>query len=296
MSVIPGTPGHDVLRGTTGHDLIFGGSGDDTIFGNDGNDTIYGGDGSDYIHCGRGVDNIYAGNSDNYIFIDDTFDFYNRAGDNIDGGEGLDAIIVQSNTTTGSILSIKLGEVKNVEILYNDSYKSLVIEGAGLIDVSSIHWYASARGADDFSSPGHISGSALNDTIKGFNFANHNDTILGGNGNDLIYGYAGNDFLMGDAGNDTLVGGAGDDQLRGGSGNDTFQFDYRYIEGQDVIHDFASGEDVIHVTNTRGLLNFDNLIITDNANGCSFAIHSGTLVQLNGITADSLSASDFLFT
>lgn len=329
MATIFGTTGHDVLNGTRSHDFIDGRAGNDTIYGGDGLDTIYGGSGDDEIHGGKGVDMIYGGDGDDIIYVNDDLDFYFKGGDTIDGGGGNNKIIAQSNSTTGSVLAIKLGEVSKIQILYNDSNKSLIIQGAGKIDVSSIIEY-DAKGGD----LSQIWGSNLNDTIKGFDViskknpagiwevVHFNDTITGGAGNDHIFGNAGDDLLLGESGNDTLEGGIGNDTLRGGAdndtliggegydslsggvGNDTFLFDYSTYftspdpgyEDVDTINDFTQGEDVIHITNTGGALDFDNMLMADYEDGCAFLINNGTAVIVKGISAADMTAADFLFT
>ncbi len=71
------------------------------------------------------------------------------------------------------------------------------------------------------------------------------DTLYGGEGDDTLYGDKGNDKIFGSLGDDTLIGGAGNDQLTGGDGEDVFY--YSAGEGNDVIVDYVSYEDIIQI-------------------------------------------------
>jgi len=94
------------------------------------------------------------------------------------------------------------------------------------------------------------------DTVHG---GDARDTLRGGDGDDTLFGDGDKDSLYGDAGNDTLIGGASQDRLTGGSGRDVF----KYLAAgdssgslQDVILDFAQGQDLIDVS---GLLSGTDL-------------------------------------
>lgn len=83
---------------------------------------------------------------------------------------------------------------------------------------------------DTLSSIENVTGSRLDDTIRGDNKANvldgdfGDDYVSGRDGADTLRGYYGQDALNGGAGRDVLDGGAGLDTLRGGSAGDTFVF------------------------------------------------------------------------
>lgn len=91
-------------------------------------------------------------------------------------------------------------------------------------------------------------GGSGNDFLRG---DSGNDTLNGWTGNDELYGGAGNDVLNGGSGNDALIGGTGKDTLTGGTGNDVFVFlsaqEAGKSAGRDVISDFVSGVDFIHL-------------------------------------------------
>ncbi len=138
------------------------------------------------------------------------------------------------------------------------------------------------------------------------------DTILGGTGADVVLGGSGNDNLSGNSGNDTLNGGSGrdkvsggagddvigggqgDDNLTGGGGSDTFVF--APGGGDDTIHDFQAGRDLIDVS-ALGIESFRALkaLIDDHGAAVVIDFGPGTSVTLEGIGVGHLGASDFLF-
>lgn len=290
MATIFGTSGNDTITGTTSADSLFGSSGNDTISGGEGNDYISGGDGADSISGGRGKDTIYGGSGNDIIAVDDALDYYSLAGDDIQGEDGIDTIRAYS-TSSGSLIVIRLGAISGVEYIYNTSTtKTLVIEGAGVIDLHSILAYETAGGA-----LGQIWGSSGNDTISGFDFAAVADTISAGSGADLVKGFAGNDSILGGAGNDTINGGAGNDYLTGMTDRDLFEFAANTNEGSDMVTDFADGVDGIRLTGTGGTLTFADLVFADTTDGCVLTLAGGTIVTLRGINSASMDAGDFLF-
>lgn len=120
------------------------------------------------------------------------------------------------------------------------------------------------------------------------------DTLQGGLGADFIEGGSGNDVLFGasegvtDAAADTLLGGSGDDVIfldtgdigSGNTGADTF-----HIVGSATITDFDPLEDMLVVRHTGGI----PPTVTDQTvgpDGVQLALSDGTVVTLNGLTAD----------
>ena len=69
------------------------------------------------------------------------------------------------------------------------------------------------------------------------------DYLVGNDVDNVLTGNAGDDVLVGNGGDDTLIGGEGADEMTGGEGADLF-----VIEGNDIITDFASGEDTIDLS------------------------------------------------
>ncbi|WP_321363410.1 calcium-binding protein [uncultured Celeribacter sp.] len=93
------------------------------------------------------------------------------------------------------------------------------------------------------------------DTIDG---GGDNDTLYGGNHDDILQGGSGNDTLYGQADDDRIDGGLGNDDLYGGTGADTFVLAGTF--GDDVIHDFTDGEDLIDLSGTSGLLSMVDVV------------------------------------
>lgn len=85
-----------------------------------------------------------------------------------------------------------------------------------------------------------LAGQGGDDRLKG---GGGSDVLKGGGGDDRLYGQKGADTLKGGRGDDTLDGGKGNDVLVGGGGADRFVF--RRSSGEDVVHDFALGEDTL---------------------------------------------------
>lgn len=138
-------------------------------------------------------------------------------------------------------------------------------------------------GNDDF-----VFGKGGNDKIA---LGKGADVGLGGDGKDIILGGRGDDTLNGGDGNDRLVGGRHDDMLTGGAGADVFVFGRR--DGEDVITDFAAGEDAIslrHFNGKRDVLDF----VSDGEDGATITFGK-TVVTLDGVAAGDLTADDFLF-
>jgi Ca2+-binding RTX toxin-like protein len=154
------------------------------------------------------------------------------------------------------------------------------------------------------------------------------ENVIGGSGNNTLNGDTGPNSLTGGGANDILDGGAGNDTLTGFTGNNTFKFDDGW--GHDVITDFihtklfegsedpsrlgegtghdiidvtkdpsrlfdGTGHDIIDLTNVTGLYSMSQLKIVDTQLGASIEFGTNSIL-LDGVKADSLTASDFSFT
>ncbi len=116
-------------------------------------------------------------------------------------------------------------------------------------------------------------------------------------GDDILDGRGAMDGLFGGDGNDILIGGTGNDGLNGGAGNDIFVMTQE-ATALDGIGDFTSGEDLIDLSGDdfADVWGLHNITLVDDIYGnteINFA--SGYQVILNGVSAASLSASDFIF-
>ena len=92
----------------------------------------------------------------------------------------------------------------------------------------------------------NITGGSSSDALTGDKKAN---VLEGGRGDDTLDGAKASDSLDGGKGNDTLIGGLGNDTLTGGAGRDEFVFSAKPGPANvDVIADFASGIDMVHLS------------------------------------------------
>ena len=146
-----------------------------------------------------------------------------------------------------------------------------------------------------------VSGGSGDDTLYG---DEGDDVLLGGTDNDRLFGGEGNDTLYGDWGNDTLYGGSGSDSISGEEGDDslhggaaTDEFVFYPGDGDDVITDFANGEDIIRLSGFPDGLGFEDLTITSDATGVmiDLADHGGGTILLEGFDINDLDAGDFEF-
>ncbi len=105
-----GGGGDDILHGMRNDDFLNGSIGDDTLLGFDGDDTLLGGWGNDLIFGGGGNDTVDAGDHDDIIHFD-----VMQGDDFIDGGAGLDTVIHHGlNTNTwGDIINVELINGRN---------------------------------------------------------------------------------------------------------------------------------------------------------------------------------------
>ena len=116
----------------------------------------------------------------------------------------------------------------------------------------------------------------------------------GGDGDDALAGGAGRDQLSGGAGADTLDGGAGNDQLAGGGGGDVFVF--TGAGGQDVILDFAKGQDIVQIApgiNGEAIYSAADVAshVADSPHGAVVTLGAGDTITLVGHTAAEIQAN-----
>ena len=329
VDLLYGGEGNDTLEGGDGADTLEGGEGDDTLEGGDGDDTLEGGVGNDRGFGGHGADTLVGGEGNDWLKGDEGDDrLEGDAGDDtLNGGEGNDVVL-------GGEGNDRLKGDEGDDRLEGDAGDDTLNGGDGddvLFGGEGDDWlegdtYLSAGFGDD-----RLYGGDGDDTMKGRGGADRleggdgndvlfgddeNDRLAGGAGHDQLFGGAGNDRLEGDAGSDDLFGfdgddrldgGAGYDDLVGGAGNDTFVFGPGHVDDGthgrgDEIHDFTVGEDLIDLTQFSSISGFEDLTFTEVLNwrsGVNFQIdltdHGGGAILLEGVAADDLDASDFLF-
>ena len=125
--------------------------------------------------------------------------------------------------------------------------------------------------------------------------AGDDDSLDGGSGHDVLFGGSGADTLDGGEGSDRLYGGTGDDRLTGGAGADTFLFDTG--NGDDIVTDFANGEDLIDLREFTEITSFADLTITSDGDDVVIDLsgHGGGTVRLENVSESDLVADDFVF-
>jgi Ca2+-binding RTX toxin-like protein len=195
-----------------GDDSFDGGSGADTFSAGGGHDSFDGGRGDDLFIAGNGDDSFLGGEGADLAEI---FGVY-FGGDTLDGGVGLDRLVLIGSTT------VRFGTdgvpVSGFEVVEGKGTGALRLVFAGS-DAATVLGMA---GADRLDARGQaiamwIEGRAGNDTAIGGAAA---DTLSGGADNDSLAGLAGADSIAGEAGGDSLDGGSSADTLDGGEGND----------------------------------------------------------------------------
>ena len=137
-----------------------------------------------------------------------------------------------------------------------------------------------------------VEGGEGRDWIRG---GSGDDSLDGGTGGDFLYGDSGSDTLDGGEGSDRLYGGTGDDRLTGGAGADTFLFDTG--NGDDIVTDFANGEDLIDLREFTEITSFADLTITSHGDDVVIDLsgHGGGTVRLENVSESDLVADDFVF-
>ena len=248
------TPGSDNIKGGSGDDIIFGESSTPNFPGTlgttvnaGGNDIIDGREGNDSIKGQVGNDILTGG----------------AGSDIVDGGSGVDTATFD---TLSSAVFVDLFGIAGM------------VTSQGLV-------CAIGQGLDVLIGIENVTGSALNDTIKG-----------DGTGN-ILNGGAGDDTLTGRGGTDTLTGGRGQDRLNGGAGNDIFDFNLvnelsANSSKTDVIIGFASGDkiDISGIVTGKANVNAPFTFQTTPLTGVgqvTFAASGGDIVVSGSTDADA---------
>ena len=243
-----GTNDHDIITATNnsvevlagfGNDDIHGSLFDDFISGETGNDVFYPGLGSDLLLGEKGddkfflqpdgvwTDNYAALNSSSVGFIGtkQTFDLAGKTKflDIIDGGEGIDEIILTQNSDA-FVFENSFFQSGDLMGSYNTRFDH--DKNQKFSNISKI----SAGSGDD------IIDLTQTDTLS----LQEGLILHGGAGNDVIWASDGKDEIFGGEGDDVIFGGGGDDLLEGGKGKDIFEF--TATAGYDVVKDFNPEE------------------------------------------------------
>ena len=257
-----GDDGNDSLIGDWGADSLIGGQGDDTILGGDGHDEVLGDVGNDLLFGDNGADTIGG-------FLGDDTMYGGDGNDEIWGNDGTDLSYGGNGNDT-------LGGGNDNDTLYGEAGNDLVWGG---------HQSDLQYGGDGDDTVGGFSG---NDTLDGGAGDDEiwgnvgNDVGTGGAGDDTFGGYDGDDLFYGGDGDDVIGGGRGNDTLWGGSGADTFQF--QGTVGNDVVHDFEQGLDVLHIMHAD--TDFDDIFMRQEGTAVIVFVPTGQIALSNTDLAD----------
>lgn len=151
---------------------------------------------------------------------------------------GDDLVATVSGTTLTELTGTRINQLSFFGSSYNIGLIGLDVSATAFFDlVQAQNW----AGLAEFVRQG-------NDRVLGTANA---DYLLGGDGNDSFVASLGNDVMIAGRGNDTMIATEGHDKMTGGRGADAFEFAETPEAGEwDVIKDFATGVDKIHVHDT----------------------------------------------
>ena len=325
--------GADLLNGDAGADTIDGGYDDDRAFGGDGDDVYVASYGKDTFTGGAGSDTVSFRNfysvkaslgTGSVAFSGASLGF--TAVENLQGGYGND-------TLTGDGQANVLDGVDGDDVLDGGAGNDTVIGGAGSnrlvggtgtdtasyaaatvgvrVDLSIVRAQNTNVGTDTLSGIENLTGSDLNDDLRGNAGAN---LFIGGLGNDSISGGAGSDTVSyadasvgvtvnlalttaqntvgggkdklssienvaGSDQSDTLIGSGGANRLAGGAEDDLLQGK----AGNDTL-DGGQGLDIASYTEVATAL---NLSLASTAAQAAGSAGADTLVSIEGLAGGS---------
>jgi Ca2+-binding RTX toxin-like protein len=262
------------INGFTGNDAIdaTGMATAVTLLGLAGNDTLTGGAANDTIDGGIGNDRLSG-----------------RAGDDlIRGGDGDDVLLGELGSDT------YLGGAGN-DVFYIGEAGDAVADGGAGVDKALINNAAGVSvNAGAWLGVEQINGFTGSDAIDATGMAT-GIAMVGAAGDDTLTGGNAVDRLFGGLGNDVLTGGAGNDVLSGADGADIFAFGNGF--GADYVADFTEGLDRLDFTANTDVTDLADLVLTQVGLNTFVTLAAGGLDRVNlvGVTASTLDATDFIF-
>ena len=141
IHLVFGSSANDVinLSGSTPTEshVLYGGEGDDTLYGGNAGDYLFGGLGHDHLEGGLGTDHLYGGIGNDFLdgkgsasgdFLDggegnDIMAFNHN--DTVDGGTGINVLLVKDAGADVDSLFADHGHVKNIDVMLTGAAASL---------------------------------------------------------------------------------------------------------------------------------------------------------------------------
>ncbi|MBE8986552.1 phytase [Nostoc sp. LEGE 12450] len=229
------------------------------------------GDGADFVE-GTQDNTIEAGNGDDTVLA--------GSDSSVSGNDGDDQIFIGQN-----------GPVQNTSA-----------DGGNGDDVITV---IEASGSNNlFGAEGNDSLTVIKGSRQSLFGGSGNDTLTSNGSNNRLYGGSGDDKLFSNA-SDSLFGGDGDDvlfagqqggdRLTGGTGANQFWIANASLPtSKNIVTDFTVGIDKIGLGGI-GVTQFNALTLLQQGNDTIVKIGNTELVSLTGITSNTLTANDFVF-
>lgn len=304
--------GNDIATGSNLRDLILGNLGDDTLYGGGGDDDflIDLGHGFDRFDGGTGYDKVVAMADNVQIGLIGDFaasvEEFSCAGFTnvtimgtwqwqtldfstviltdiaaIDAGLGNDTVIgsagddvIIGNMGDDTLLGgdgdddFMIGVNHGFDIFDGGAGYDQVLASADNVNIGLIGDFDNE--VEEISANGFSGVSILGKwQAQTFDFSN---VVLTGIA--AIDAAGGHDVVIGSAGDDVIIGGTGNDTMTGALGADTFVF--RDGDGEDVITDFGTGDDLVRLDQVDGFDEFADV------QGAFSQVGSDTLLDLGG--------------
>ncbi len=248
----------------------FGSSNSDNVTVQPGK-TFFAGDGADFVEGTEG-NTIEAGNGDDTVLV--------GSNSSVSGEDGSDRIFIGQN-----------GPVQNTS----------ADGGAGDDEITVVE----ASGSNNlFGAAGDDTLTVIEGSRQSLFGGSGNDTLTSNGSNNRLYGGSGDDKLFSSV-NDSLFGGDGDDvlfagqgggnRLSGGTGVDQFWIANASLPtSKNIVTDFTVGIDKIGLGGI-GVTQFNALTLLQQGDDTIVKIGNAELVSLLGITSNTLTANDFVF-